>query len=143
MLSFVSRQFLLTLSKCGKAFVSLARTFTQFMYDPCGIGRQLKQYVYVNLGTWHTYKHASLVVWRRFGEVFLAGLYHHLYPNSKFKTNERLAAITQVFVYVRMAYPDFRDQLNAALAKINLSPQSRTCLQNLKDLCEFYIPVVQ
>ena len=99
--------------------------------------------MFVSLGTWHTYKHASIMVWKRFGDVLLAGLYHSLYPNSRFKRKDRLSAITQVLVYIRMAYPDFRDQLDAALLMDNLSEQSTVCLQNLKDLCEFYIPTVK
>jgi hypothetical protein len=113
------------------------------MYDPCGLGETLKKYVFLNLGTWHTYKHASLLVWRRFAPVFLAGLYHELYPNSGFYLKPRLAAVTQMLVIVRMAYPRFRDQLKDALLLDGLQPQARICLQNLHDLCEFYIPVVQ
>jgi hypothetical protein len=84
------------------------------MYDPCGIGTKLRTFVFVNLGTWHTYTHASLLVWKRFADVFLAGLYHTLYPNSMFFLKPRLVALTQMFVYVKMAYPDFRDSLNEA-----------------------------
>jgi hypothetical protein len=113
------------------------------MYDPCGIGDQLRTFVFVNLGTWHTYKHASLLVYRRFANVFMAGLYHSLYPNSIFFEKPRLAACTQMFVMIRMAYPSFKANLEEALThEDKLLPQSKICLENLKDLCEFYIPTV-
>jgi hypothetical protein len=113
------------------------------MYDPCGIGVRLRTYVFVSLGTWHTYKHASLLVYKRFADVFMAGIFHALYPNSIFFPKPRLAACTQMFVFIRMAYPEFRDDITEALTHVHtLRPQSKICLENLRDLCEYFIPTV-
>jgi len=112
------------------------------MYDPSMAGQTLCASVFVNLGTWHIYKHCSLLVWRKFADVFLAGLFHCLFPGSCFFTKPRLPTVTHVFVLLRMAYPSFRDELSQALYDIDPGKEKR-CLLNLQGLCQYFIPVVR
>jgi hypothetical protein len=112
------------------------------MYDKTGVGARMRKYVFLNLGLWHTYKHISLLTWRKFGPSVLAGLWHNLWPDSIFFKKPRLQSVTEIFTYLRLAYPSFKDQLQKAIDDDKTNLQSRICLQNIKDLCEYYIPVV-
>lgn len=51
-------------------------------------------------------------------------------------------ALTTYLSYVRLAYPSFRQPLNEALSVRGLSLIKKQQLTNLRDLCEFFIPVV-
>ena len=54
----------------------------------------------------------------------------------------KLPAMTTYLSYIRLAYPSFRQQLLDLLGRGDLSVRQRTYLTNLRDLCEYFIPVV-
>jgi hypothetical protein len=116
--------------------------FVQFMYDKTGVGARMRKYVFVNLGLWHTYKHVSLLTWRKFGPSVMAGLWHNLWPDSIFFTKPRLQTVTEIFTYLRLAYPSFKKELQRAIDADKPGLQSKICLRNIQDLCEYYIPAV-
>lgn len=99
------------------------------------------------LGLWHTYKHASLLLWRRFMPFLIAGVFHFLFPNSACFTKPRLVAATELYIMLRLAYPAVKEELEEALATAaepasRIKRQSKLVLENLRDLCEYYIPTV-
>jgi hypothetical protein len=102
----------------------------------------MRKHVFVNLGLWHTYKHVSLLIWRKFGLILFAGLWHFMFPNSMYFPKPRLVAVTKIFTLLRLAYSGFKHQLIAALESETIHLQTRICLQNSQDLCEYFIPVV-
>ena len=115
----------------------------QFMYDPTGVGERMRKHVFINLGLWHTYKHVSLLIWRKFGQTIIAGLWHFLYPDGSWFSKPKLQIVTKIFTLIRLAYPSFKKDLEEALAIAHeLREQTRVCLQNLQDLIEYFIPAV-
>jgi hypothetical protein len=116
------------------------------MYDPCRVGEALRKHVYINLGTWHVYKHVCLRVWKVYQNTVLAGLFHHLYPNGRVSKHPRLTVVTEIFNLIRLAYREFKNDLDDALGAecTHLhTPCQLTFLLNLRDLCEFFIPTVR
>ena len=103
----------------------------------------MRNHVFINLGLWHTYKHVSLLIWRKFGPTILAGLWHFMFPDGSWFSKPKLQTVTKIFTLIRLAYPLFKKNLEDALAKAHeLKVQSRTCLKNLQDLVEYFIPAV-
>ena len=94
------------------------------------------------LGTWHVFKMASTCVWRMAGPDFIAPLFHDFFPTSPFPWAPRLVLSTRIFSLIRLAYPSFRQQLNAALEKEALTNIQKSHLLNLRSLCEWLIPKV-
>ena len=96
------------------------------MYNKRGGGEEFAKFNSVNLAWWHNYKHASLLICRRFGNtIFLvfAPLWHVLYPSSIFPVKpSRLTALTTVLMFLFYAYPSFKSSL-ALLSKEDLAPR--------------------
>lgn len=106
-------------------------------------GKFLRERVVSVLGFWHVYKHCTFAIWENYAVSFITGLCHELFPSAPFKLKPRhLSSAATVLSYIRLSYPNFRDELMAALRTPDLSPASKIHLINLKALCEFYIPVV-
>ena len=113
------------------------------MYNKRGGGEIFCKYNSANLAWWHTYKHASLLIWRRFANVLCAPLWHTLYPRSIFPvTPPRLAPITTHLMYMFHAYPKFKAQLDA-LESEDLQPRFDALRRDIKFMFEFAIPVVR
>jgi hypothetical protein len=111
------------------------------MFQPEGADFRKSTFCY--LGIWHIYKMATTCVWRLAGPDFLAPLFHQFFPNSKFPSSPRLVLSSRILSLVRLAYPSFRQELKAALAKEALSDKQKGHLTNLQLLCEWFIPKVQ
>lgn len=94
------------------------------------------------LGTWHVSKMASTCVWRMYGADFLAPLFHDFFPTSPFPWSPRMVLSTRMFSLIRLAYPDFRYQLDFALNRPALTETQRKHLVNIRSLCEWFIPKV-
>lgn len=113
------------------------------MYDKSDCCVKLRKFTSVHLAWWHNYKWACKKVFEVFGNDFIAGLFHTLFPsvnfNMKFMSH---TSINTYLTYIRLAYPSFRDQLAAALQNVDLPISSKTVLLNLQSLCEFFIPAV-
>jgi hypothetical protein len=113
------------------------------MYNKRGGGDEFRKYNSVNLAWWHTYKHASLLIWRRFAPTIFAPLWHNLYPGAIFPIKpSRLVGITTHLMYMFMAYPSFKAELDA-LEGADLPPMLDTLRQDLVFMMEFAIPVVK
>ena len=96
----------------------------------------------VNLAWWHTYKHASLLIWKRFAKTISAPMWHELYPNSIFPINpSRLVGVTTHLMYLFLAYPKFKADLDR-LKELDLAPRFEAFRKDLVFLFEFAIPVV-
>ena len=112
------------------------------MYDTSGCGNLRKRCVSL-LGLWHSYKQANFLIWRRFASTIMAPLFHNLFPTSQFFIKPTtLTQIVNLLTIIRMAYPDFREALLAAIDDVNIDRENRVMAVNLRDLCEFFIPVV-
>ena len=115
----------------------------QIAYDQSDGGKRIRDRIVVTLGLWHVYKHTCFAVYDRFADCFIAGCFHSLFPGGIFKRKPQyLSTIVTIFTYIRLAYPTFRQQLDNALAREDVSDSSKQHLINMKSLCEFYIPAV-
>ena len=100
--------------------------------------------VSVNLAYWHTYKHAAMKCWSMFTFDFFAPLYHHFYPgNIFFLTGASLPKILAHMHYVRLAYPQLREEVEGLLRGRKLQPAMHVALLDFQFLCEFAIPTVK
>jgi hypothetical protein len=113
------------------------------MYDGSGAGKELRKVAYNGLAYWHTMKIAFFKIYELFANEFMTASFHLLYPgNIFFAKPSYLSSVMVHLTYIRLAYPSFRPQLLAALEREDLTFEQRVRLGNLKDLCEFFIPVV-
>ena len=112
------------------------------MYNKRGGGEEFAKYNSVNLAWWHNYKHASLLIWRRFAPTIFGPLWHTLYPNSIFPIKpSRLTGVTTHLMYLFYAYPKIKAKLDE-LANQDLAPRFDALRADLVFLFEFAIPVV-
>jgi hypothetical protein len=113
------------------------------MYDASGGGKELRTVAYNGLAYWHTMKIAFFKIYEAFANEFITASFHHLYPAFIFYAKPSyLSSIMVHLTYIRLAYASFRPYLVAALASGNLSFGQKVHLLNLRDLCEYFIPVV-
>jgi hypothetical protein len=114
------------------------------MYNKQGGGKEFAKYNSANLAWWHNYKHASLLIWKRFATTIIAPLWHELYPNSIFPIQPaRLTGVTTHLMYLFLAYPNFKQQLEALDDEdVDLTPRYQAMKEDLVFLFEFAIPVV-
>jgi hypothetical protein len=117
--------------------------YVQVIYDRSSSGRKLGKYCGVSLAWWHNYKWATKKILQVFACDFFGPLFHHIFPSRKFTPGKSsLSSNATILTYVRLAYPMFRNQLANAIAMPTLNVRQKTLLQNLTDLCDFFIPVV-
>jgi len=107
-----------------------------------GHGKQMAQTVCHLMGHWHLLKQASLQVWRLGSAYFFGPFWHECFPGSKFYGKPTLKIISRVLSLFRLAYPEIRTELNAALDRTDLRQINRRHLQNLQALLEWFIPKV-
>jgi hypothetical protein len=114
------------------------------MYNKRGGGKEFAKYNSTNLAWWHNYKHASLLIWKRFAAPIMAPLWHLLYPNSIFQIQPaRLTSVTTHLMYLFYAYPHFKKQLDSCDDQdLDLAPRYKAMKDDLVFLFEFAIPVV-
>jgi hypothetical protein len=113
------------------------------MYDSSGIGLRLRQRVFVSLGLWHTYKQANLKIYQKYASTVMAPLFHFLFPGTKFYIKPRLVQVVTMFTYIRLSYRSWRKSLQSMMHDLLSVPEpSRTQVQNLHWLCEWFIPLV-
>lgn len=112
------------------------------MYDTSKGGTIFRKYNSVNLGWWHTYKHAALKVWQVFGHSIMAPLWHNLYPNSQFHLKAGLPSILHQLVQLHVSYPHVKDRLDATLQQADLQPRLRNAALDIQFMFEFAIPTV-
>ena len=113
------------------------------MYDVSGEGRPFAKSFSLTLGLWHNYKQASLKVYETFLSLFFIRMYFHLVPQHDFYRKTALINVVHALSLVRLAYPEFKAELDAALKMPDVVGEPfMNVLQNLRDLCTFFIPVV-
>ena len=113
------------------------------MYDRSNAGKNLRKYCGVSLAWWHTYKWATKKIMQVFAIDYIAPLFHHIFPTRKFNPDKSSLPSNATFLtMIRLAYPHFRQQLDNVLLIRSINPRQRILLQNLKDLCQCFIPVV-
>jgi hypothetical protein len=113
------------------------------MYDVSNGGHLLRKYVSVNLSWWHTLKHASHTVWKKFADILWAPLWHALYPTSMFfKSNQSPQDELVHMVHVANAYRTVRADFNVLRLARTCTPNTLALLNNLHFLFEYAIPAV-
>ena len=114
------------------------------MWDESGVGKPMKSWLCVQLGTWHPYKQANTVIWSHWGSRIFGPLFNELIPNANFNKKARLATIVKFLTIVRMAFPEFRRDLIVAVNSTS-GGRDRLAHSHLYDLLKlllFFIPVV-
>jgi hypothetical protein len=113
------------------------------MFDNSGGGRRFRKFNSCNLGWWHTYKHAAMVVWRTFAAEWWQPLWHFLYPDCQFhiKPTSFPSVLTHM-LYMRIAYPKFKEAIVAIQQDVQTKPKMHILVSDLAFLCEYAIPVV-
>ena len=97
----------------------------------------------LSLAWWHNYKWASFRILYVFWSDFIAPFYHRLYPDQTFDIKKMsFPSVTTLLSYIRLSYPLFRADLIEQMENKTLSVRSKTLLDNLYSLCEYFIPTV-
>ena len=117
-------------------------------FDVSDGGSMLRQNASVWLAPWHNYKHGVELVWKQYANMLFAPLFHALYPKNKFIIQYPSPQEPTLFMLlVAKAYPLFRPQLLAAIARMKAqkvkAPKYLGLLEDIQTLCEFCIPVVR
>lgn len=112
------------------------------MYDHSDCGQHLRRSVVLLMGIWHPYKQANMLLWQRFGHLYLARLFHALYPTGKYFPKPRLTHILSLLTIFRLSFPAWRPKLVELLESDNCSLAMRPHAQNLLDLGDFFVPEV-
>ena len=105
----------------------------------------MRQWLVVQLGTWHPYKQANTLIWSHWGPRIFAPLFNELIGNANFKRKAKLSTIVKFLTIVRLSYPSFRQTLDTALKttqSANVDLVAISHLRDLKKLLVFFIPVV-
>jgi hypothetical protein len=114
------------------------------MYDRNGAANNLRLFTSVSLAWWHNYKWATGRIMVVFGNDFIGPMFHHLFPDRHYDTTKMsMSAKATYLQYIRLAYERFKPKLDQALQREDLTTKRRTILQNLSDLCTYFIPVVR
>jgi hypothetical protein len=118
---------------------------TQVMYDQTGGAKKFRETCSVNLGWWHTYKHAAMKLWERFAPSVIAPMWHCLYPNSQFHIHpSSFPSVLYHLLALHLAYPLIKPKLDSVRDK-DPEETHRRYINTAKDftfLFEFAIPTV-
>lgn len=134
----------LTLFVCASD-TSMRVIHLQILHDCSGFTASMRPWLHCSLGLWHLYKCMNSWVWRTHVYEWLGPMYHYLWPKSKVRAGPagvHLFPCAQHFTRIRLAYPSFKGDLDAALAHVPAHSARRVHLVNLQNLCEVYIPIV-
>lgn len=96
----------------------------------------------VNLGTWHTYKHANALLWKALAFDFWIPLHLDLFPNQSVFKNRNLFKHVWWFNLLRLSYPDWKKPLRKLIGATDDDNVLKNHLLNLRDFMEFFIPAV-
>ena len=105
----------------------------------------MRQWLVVQLGTWHPYKQANTLIWSHWGPRIFAPLFNELIGNANFKRKAKLSTIVKFLTIVRLSYPSFRQTLDTAIKTTQSANVDRVAISHLRDLKKllvFFIPVV-
>lgn len=117
---------------------------SQFLFDPSKCMENMHKWFACFLPWWHSYKFASNQIWKRH-EQFTRPWQQHLFPGNKwFKTPTTHTGTVGAYLFFRKAWPKVRrlwtfHNNKAVEAKNEVGIVS---MQNLRDMMEYFIPVV-
>jgi hypothetical protein len=99
------------------------------------------------MGSWHSYKQANIQVFRMFRYMFLGQLHFEMFPTQPwFANQQKLPKLVLRFSWIRLAYPQFRQQLKDAIVTMSRLQETKKAgfvhLKNLEFMCEWCIPLV-
>lgn len=113
------------------------------MYDSSNAGEPYRREISCNLSVWHSYHMAVRLVYRMHADVVFGPLFHAVCPGQKFFTKPKYKlVIEQYFTALRLVYPKHRAALEQAIDSRDTKDNMRDLMVILRDLCEFFIPVV-
>ena len=85
---------------------------------------------------------ASLAIFSRFRRTIWAPALHSISPLNTVYPDQTLTQVATLLTQARLAYPHFQLNLKRALTLKQVAPTMKLHLQNLRDVFEFFIPVV-
>jgi hypothetical protein len=114
----------------------------QLLYNPQNQLEFFRTNFAVVLGWWHPYKVASESLFFSFLPTFLGRAWHSLYPSQKISSTTDLSLLEDFFGILSCAYPTFRANLLHLSARADANDYYFQDIQNLRDLFEFFLPIV-
>ena len=88
--------------------------------------------LFLLFGFWHAYHYAHVALWDEFRATFLAAAFWKLYPTQNIMRRPKLSQSSTFFMWLRLAYPSFREKLNTSMKdaplqrKLNIIRQSQS-----------------
>ena len=70
--------------------------------------------LFLIFGFWHAYHYAYVALWDEFRSTFLAKAFWLLYPTQNLMRRPKNTQSSTFFMWLRLAYPSFRDKLVAS-----------------------------
>jgi len=114
----------------------------QAVYDTSNGFRHLRPWMCVALGHWHVHKFLCMLIWKTYSRTIFGPFWHELFPDKKFRIKPRLKTVTTIMGYLRLAYPRMRNRLHQLCANQSVSEQARKSAASIRDLMEWFMPVV-
>lgn len=114
----------------------------QFLYASNLQTSEQKLVTSLSLGLWHSYKVACERLWFIYLPFLIGPAYHSIAAQTNVYGSPSLFEITHFFTRLRLAYPDVKASLAAALMDDKVSLNNKLMLQNIQDFFEFFLPVV-
>jgi hypothetical protein len=118
--------------------------------ENCSTIRKLRRGLCMGLELWHSFKMATMLVYREFQNSVFAPMFHHLCPGFTFKgkqASKSMVKMHHMMTGLRIAFSDDtrRAKIKSILKEMRnkeASAGSRSILKNIVDLLDFYIPAV-
>ena len=66
--------------------------------------------LFLVFGFWHAYHYANIALWHEFRYTFLGPAYFTIFPDQKLLHRPKLTQSATFFMWLRLAYPDFKEQ---------------------------------
>ena len=119
----------------------------QLMYFNSEPTKKLRRTVCLGLELWHSYKMASMLIYRKHTLAVFAPLFHHLCPGNTYKYKQASKSMLKMhysFTCLRLAFDkDMEKKFAAVHANPQVLDHQKDVLRVLRDLIRFYIPVVR
>ena len=115
------------------------------MFDRSNVGRPMRGWLCVQLGTWHPYKQANCVLWAHWGPRIFGPLFNELIPNANFNKKAKLSTVVKFLNITRLSYRSWKSDLDSARQQVeekNMDLVAKSHLRDLTKLMQFFIPVV-
>ena len=80
--------------------------------------RRIQYDLFLIFGFWHAYHYAYVALWDEFRSTFLAKAFWLLYPTHNLMRRPKNTQSTTFFMWLRLAYPHFREKLVSAITTL-------------------------